>query len=1199
MKKALKKSLSAVLALCMVVSMLTCAFTVASADEITVWDGSAAAAFAGGSGTSDSPYIINNGAQLALMANNVNNGVEGAASAYYKLGYDIVLNIDVLNDDYSLNGTPANKWTSIGTSSNPFMGYFDGDDHTISGIYQVGEVCGLFNTFDVSSKEAEIKNLKIVDSYVSGWDNTAVLVSTLKASTGDGKINVNNVYIDANVNTIYNPRYTALFVSNMTGSKAVDATFSNCSANGVVTENATNKSYSAGFVAYNEGCKWNNLTFSCCVNNADVTGKTVAGFLSYANNSSAYDNSRYVYFSDCINTGDITSVSDGGCASGLFAYEEQCRVTTIERCANEGTVIATWRAGGIMGLANTTTRVSMNYVFNIGSISTTTDSPFGAILGKENQDASKWFNSSNWYYLADSCAYSSAFNSGSLSFEPTVVSDLTVYRSGDWLNNTDNWVIAENTNPTIKNVATAPEQIVTEQETEDVYYTVNITVGEGGTVTQNGTPVTTGEYQLKGNASYTLVATANDGYNFVGWYSGDTLLSDKATYVASLISDIDLQVKFEKKIEYNLNLTVTEGGNVTANGGDVLSKYETGTTVTLEAIPSSGYKFAGFYNADNALITSSYFITHTFDSDYTVTVKFEPDTDSSDDIGNIEVTSNGYGKDSNCLALAVDSEYSATGEVSSSLWTATGKNPKWNNSNAEFFASNSYNLTSVAAFNYDNYKFTFELYDTNVIDPSKDKPESGSYKLSYGDVMVEIYHGDASKNAYVKLWHGETLLGIVDGPVAPSDTFTNKFLKAVLYTVTYRNGVLTVENSKVGTIAWITPDGKMASEFTLSNASFSDAHVGFVIPNRSGVYSWFAKLHNVAVYEILPYKNVSEFQTAINEAKTDAERESLVAAYKAVQAKGSEELINSIDVSKLNELRVSAASVTLQSNLQANFKVNINLFENAGYSAPYMTFTLNGQTTTVDKPVEDDGNYVFRFSDIAPDKMNDTITWNLYATKDDEPAYATGEYSIATYCKNLLDKSTDSDSELRTLLVDMLNYGAASQTYTGYNIDNLVNAVLTAEQKGWGTPDTPALEDKLNTAAKTVDDATATWIGAALRLTDRVEMKFILNTNSIDGLTVKFTDSTGDVVYATVASDTFERRAAGGYYVYFDGFDASQMREVVYVTAYNGDTAVSNTIAYSVETYAYAKQNSTVSNLGDLVKAMMKYGDAAEAYKNR
>jgi hypothetical protein len=53
------------------------------------------------------------------------------------------------------------------------------------------------------------------------------------------------------------------------------------------------------------------------------------------------------------------------------------------------------------------------------------------------------------------------------------------------------------------------------------------------------------------------------------------------------------------------------------------------------------------------------------------------------------------------------------------------------------------------------------------------------------------------------------------------------------------------------------------------------------------------------------------------------------------------------------------------------------------------------------------------------------------------------------------------------------------------------------------------------------------------------------------------------------------------------------MRELVYVTVYDGDTAVSNTLCYSIESYAYAKQNDSDTNLKNLLIAMMRYGDAA------
>ena len=65
--------------------------------------------------------------------------------------------------------------------------------------------------------------------------------------------------------------------------------------------------------------------------------------------------------------------------------------------------------------------------------------------------------------------------------------------------------------------------------------------------------------------------------------------------------------------------------------------------------------------------------------------------------------------------------------------------------------------------------------------------------------------------------------------------------------------------------------------------------------------------------------------------------------------------------------------------------------------------------------------------------------------------------------------------------------------------------------------------------------------------------------------------------------------------MYFDGYNASQMSDAVYVTAYIGDTAVSNTLRYSIESYAASKMGEN-TELTELLCAMMKYGDAAAAF---
>ena len=89
-------------------------------DAVTVWDGSAATKFAGGTGTVADPYRISTGAELAWLAAQVNDGNDFSTKTV-----TLTNNIDLNNK----------AWTPIGNSDSVFAGTFDGDGHTISGLY--------------------------------------------------------------------------------------------------------------------------------------------------------------------------------------------------------------------------------------------------------------------------------------------------------------------------------------------------------------------------------------------------------------------------------------------------------------------------------------------------------------------------------------------------------------------------------------------------------------------------------------------------------------------------------------------------------------------------------------------------------------------------------------------------------------------------------------------------------------------------------------------------------------------------------------------------------------------------------------------------------------------------------------------------------------------------------------------------------
>ncbi len=295
-----------------------------------------------------------------------------------------------------------------------------------------------------------------------------------------------------------------------------------------------------------------------------------------------------------------------------------------------------------------------------------------------------------------------------------------------------------------------------------------------------------------------------------------------------------------------------------------------------------------------------------------------------------------------------------------------------------------------------------------------------------------------------------------------------------------------------------------------------------------------------------------------------------------------------------DELKFTNANITITDDIALNFKASESALAAKSFTNPYVVYEMNGVETTVTEYNTVNGEYVFDLPDIAPHQMNDKITATLYATKDDVLCLGeTVEYSIKEYCYNILANNSN-DTKLRTLIVDLLNYGAKSQEYVGYKVNSYVNADLTATQKAWGTSGDRNLVSVLKTDYATVANPSVKWKGAGLNLKESVGMRFRFETDSLDGITVKVVSGGEEW---TLGSENFET-TINGHYVFFEGLSVAQMSDEVFVTAYKNGVAVSNTLRYSIESYANAKLDSDDSVLVDLVKAMMRYGDSAKKYNN-
>lgn len=297
---------------------------------------------------------------------------------------------------------------------------------------------------------------------------------------------------------------------------------------------------------------------------------------------------------------------------------------------------------------------------------------------------------------------------------------------------------------------------------------------------------------------------------------------------------------------------------------------------------------------------------------------------------------------------------------------------------------------------------------------------------------------------------------------------------------------------------------------------------------------------------------------------------------------------------KLADFKIAAASISLANNIRMNYKVLKTAV--ADFENPYIEVTRNGKTVKITEYSEQGDYYVFSYKNIAPQCMGDTLTAVLYGTHNGI-LYSSNalDFSVKEYAYRMLQIcEPEQYSSLRTLLVDMLNYGSEAQIYMNYSTDKLVNADLTEQQKSWASNDDLSLTNIANPNYKEIENASVIWKGAGLSLYDSISVRYTFTAENIHDLSFRVTCN--DRIWNYDRDDIIDN-GDGTYSILFTDLNADQMSDAIYITAYNSDIEVSNTLCYSVESYA-ALVHSSMPNSGleDLTRAMIKYGTAAKKY---
>ena len=363
--------------------------------RVDAWDGSTAAAFAGGTGTAEDPYQIANGAQLAYLASSVNSGETYTGKNF------------VLTANINLNGLP---WTPIansfsdallgGSDYRVFAGNFDGKGYTISNVSigsettpLVSDVFGLFG-----ATEGKISNLNLDAVSIHGVAKITLgyVIGPAGGLVGSSAGSIENCHVTGlamDMSAPSNGYAAAYWVGGLVGALDGAQLINECSVSGSITEKA-GKGSIGGLIG--ELGKTAKITYSRSNVTVNVKadsygGADVGGFIGKGNGKTDAE----TVIRNCCATGDVIGGAyAGGFAGSLFGLN-------IKNCYANGNV--SQAAAAMASFVGTDAPSSLWYgsvtnCFSTGSV--TDSSPFRYAFA-EQSSATKRSEITNCYFAVE------------------------------------------------------------------------------------------------------------------------------------------------------------------------------------------------------------------------------------------------------------------------------------------------------------------------------------------------------------------------------------------------------------------------------------------------------------------------------------------------------------------------------------------------------------------------------------------------------------------------------------------------------------------------------------------------------------------------------------------------------------------------------------------------------------------------------
>ena len=349
-----------------------------------------------GDGTANNPYKIDTAGKLYWFAGLVNGdttictgGVTRNTSAHAVLTADITVNsgledknglLDSLEYDESgqvTNGNSFTSWTPIGSNLDEYLGVFDGQNHTVSGLYFNDTSKPFVGLFGYS--EGTIKNVAVLDSYFSGYQYVGG-VCGISFGSITNSYNIGAVSGTELVGGVCGKSRGSIANSHNTG--AVSGTGDDvgglCGNGGSIT-NSYNTGDVSGTGDYVGGLCGSGGSITNSYNTGDVSGNDNVGgvcgdgsgsSIANSHNTGAVSGTGKYVGGLCGSGGSITNSYNTGAVSGNDNVGGVCGTSfgRITNSYNIGAVSGTEFVGGVCGVCGKS-RGSIENSYNTGAVS--------------------------------------------------------------------------------------------------------------------------------------------------------------------------------------------------------------------------------------------------------------------------------------------------------------------------------------------------------------------------------------------------------------------------------------------------------------------------------------------------------------------------------------------------------------------------------------------------------------------------------------------------------------------------------------------------------------------------------------------------------------------------------------------------------------------------------------------------------------